>query len=95
MPAAHLKGMICTGHHCYPPRPNVQGSPDVYINGIPEHRQGDLWAKHCCDSCHSSVLAKGAPNVYVNGKQAARIGDPVACGSRAMQGSNNVFIGDA
>lgn len=41
-------GDICTGHGCYPARPNVAGSPDVYVNSLPVHRQGDAWAAHCC-----------------------------------------------
>ena len=96
MPAAHLLGQSCTGHGCYPPRQNVQASPNVYVNGIPIHRQGDLWAVHCCGSppnCHTGALVKGSSTVCVNGRQAARVGDPVSCGSRAMQGSGDVYIG--
>lgn len=94
MPAVHLYKMICTGHHCYPPRPNIQASRNVYVNNIGWHRQTDAWAVHCCSGhCHSSVLAKGSPTVYVNGKQGGRNGDPVACGSFAMGGSNNVYCG--
>ncbi len=67
---------------------------DVFVNGIPWHRQGDGWEPHCCDgACHSSVLAAGSPTVFVNGKQAGRIGDPVACGSSVATGSPNVFCG--
>lgn len=93
MPAAR-KGDYCTGHGCYPPRPNLEGSSDVLINGRPAHREGDRWASHCCRHCHSSVLEAGSPTVYINGKQAGRIGDPVACGSNIMTGSNNVLIGE-
>lgn len=94
MPAVHKLGQQCTGHGCYPPRPNVQASPNVYCEGIAIHRQGDMWGSHCCNaSCHSSVLAQGSSTVYVNGKQCARIGDPVACGSYAAQGAGTVFAG--
>ena len=95
MPAAARLNDICTGHECFPPRANVQGSPDVFTNGRPNHKQGDAWATHCCThpdvphGCHASVLA----SVYINGKQAGRIGDPVACGSTVATGSPNVFIG--
>ena len=71
-------------------------SPNVNVNGIPWHRQTDMWAIHCCGVppvCHSAPLAKGSATVYVNGLQAARMGDPVACGSFAMGGSGNVFAG--
>jgi len=91
MPAVARLNDLCTGHGCYGPRPNVQGSPNVYANFLPVHRQSDKWGVHCCVSCHSSVLAVGSPNVWVNGLQMGRIGDPVACGSRVAEGSPNVF----
>lgn len=96
MPAAHRKGDTCTGHGCFPPRANVQGSPDVFVNNIPQHRQTDGWASHCCgDPCHSSQMARGSPTVFANNLEAARIGDPVACGSAAAVGSPDVFIGES
>lgn len=96
MPAAHVLGMQCTGHGCWPPRPNAQASPDVFVNGIALHRNGDAWAAHTCPEIpetHASVLAGGSSTVFINGKGAARIGDAVACGSSAAEGSANVFIG--
>jgi len=94
MPAVSFLGAICSGHGCYPPRVNDQASSNVFVNGIPVHRQGDHWVTHCCgDSCHDSALAAGSSSVYVNGMQCARIGDPVACGSAVAQGSENVFCG--
>ena len=98
-PAARQDVDICTGHDCFPPRNNVEGSPDVFVNSHGWHRQGDAWAVHCCThpgqphGCHSSVLASGSGTVYVNSKQAGRIGDPVACGSSVATGSGNVFAG--
>lgn len=95
MPAVTRIGDICSGHSCYPPRPNTQGSGNVFVNNIPVHRETDAWYVHCCDgSCHSSTTASGSPTVFVNGLEMARIGDPVACGSRIAQGSGNVFCGD-
>jgi uncharacterized Zn-binding protein involved in type VI secretion len=96
MPPATKLGDICTGHGCWPPRPSAEASPNVFVNGIPWHRQGDAWAAHTCPDIpetHASVLAAGSPTVYVNGKQAGRVGDPVACGSTAATGSPNVFCG--
>ncbi len=85
----------CTGHSCYPPRPNVQGSPDVYVNGLNMHRQTDVWMLHqCSDSSHTGATVTGSGTVYANGLQVARQGDPVSCGSKAMQCSRNVFAGD-
>lgn len=94
MPASVRLHDICTGHGCYPPRPNIQGSPNVWVNGRPKHRVTDAWASHCCGDCHGSVQATGSPNVWVNGLAAARIGDLVACGSRNLTGSHNVFINE-
>lgn len=46
MPAATRLRDNCTGHDCWPPRPNCQGSPDVFVNGRPWHRQTDNWEPH-------------------------------------------------
>ena len=100
MPPAARLGDICTGHVCWPSRANIEGSPNVFVNGIPLHRQGDGWSVHCCThpgvphGCHGSVLASGSSTVFVNGKQAGRVGDSVACGGTVATGSPNVFIGD-
>ncbi|GHV35150.1 hypothetical protein FACS1894187_07250 [Synergistales bacterium] len=96
MPPVHRLGDIDTGHGCWPPRPNVQGSPNVTVNSLSWHRQTDAWAPHTCPpipETHASVLAFGSPTVTVNGLQAGRIGDPVACGSVAATGSPNVTCG--
>lgn len=90
MPSVTRLGDICSGHGPCPPRPNVTASPDVFVNRIRAHRQGDAWAVHCL---HGSVLAAGSRTVYVNGLQLCRIGDPVACGSVSATGSGNVFAG--
>lgn len=92
MPPVARLGDICTGHGCFPPRPNISGSPNVFANMIPVHRQGDAWAVHCCPPpCHAGVLARGAPTVFANNRQVGRIGDPVSCGSLVATGSPNVF----
>ena len=92
--AAARFGDRCSGHSCYPPRPNDEASTNVYINGLGSHREGDHWQEHCCGSdCHDSNLAKGSSTVFVNGKPKARIGDPVACGSAVIEGSPNVYVG--
>nr|WP_286946255.1 PAAR domain-containing protein [Pseudomonas sp. UBA6718] len=95
MPAVSRLGDQCTGHGPWPPRPSTGASPNVYVNGIAVHRQGDSWAVHCSPTpaCHASELAEGSATVFVNGKPIARIGDPVACGSSVAQGSANVFAG--
>lgn len=84
--------LVDTG--CYPPRPNVQGSGDVFVNSRPHHRKGDAWASHCCPpECHSSVTCSGSSTVFVNSIPAARVGDRVCCSSSIMTGSFNVFEG--
>ena len=94
MPAVHLLGGMDTGHDCHPPRPNVQGSPNVIVEKKPVHRMGDMWAVHCCLlSCHSAALAKGSATVLINGQPCGRIGDPVSCGSFAIDGAMTVFAG--
>lgn len=93
MPAATRLGDNCTGHDCFPPRPSIQGSPDVYTNAIQQVRVGDAFDKHCCGSCHPGNLAAGSGSVYVNSQPAGRIGDQVNCGSRVAIGSSTVFIG--
>lgn len=96
MPVARLFD-LCTrfiGHHCFPPRPNSQGSPNVFVNSRNHHRLGDAWMVHCClSSCHSSVTCTGSSTVFVNSIPAARVGDMVCCTSAIMTGSFNVFEG--
>ena len=97
-PTARLND-ICTGHACWPPRPNVEGCATVMVNGRPLHCQGHAWDVHCCThpgvphGCHDSVLASGSGTVIAEGRQAGRIGDPVACGGNVATGSDNVIIG--
>lgn len=88
-------GDICSGHGCFPPRTSISGSPNVFVNSLPAHRQSDAWGPHCCPNkgCHTSVLLSGSMTVFANGLPLGRIGDPVACGSISAQGSRNVFAG--
>ncbi|MBR0257583.1 MAG: PAAR domain-containing protein [Synergistaceae bacterium] len=99
MPAITRSGDKCTGHSCFPSRRCSTGSPNVFVNNIPVHRQRDLWPVHCCThsdcphGCHAGSLAKGSSSVYVNGRQLARKGDKINCGSFTAEGSPNVFAG--
>lgn len=94
MPAVCRQNDICTGHGCFPPRPNSSWSGNVFVNSRAVHRQSDGWSVHCCGPpCHGSTLAAGSGTVYINGLQCGRIGDPVACGSAVATGSGNVFAG--
>lgn len=94
MPAATRLTDICTGHSCFPPRPNIGGSGDVFTNSLQQVRLGDPYQVHVCgNSAHPGKLSKGSGSVYVNSKEAGRIGDSIDCGSNVAVGSGNVFIG--
>lgn len=95
MPAIARIGDNCTGHGCYPPRICLAGSGNVFINGLPGHRQGDAWATHGCGDCtpHPGTLAGCSSTVSVNGKGLGRVGDAISCGSTVAAGSGNVFAG--
>ena len=87
-------GDLCTGHGCFPSRPNDTASPNFYINSLPSHRQNDHWVTHCCgNSCHDGYLVFGSNTFYVNSRQQARVGDFISCGSTVMTGSPNTFVG--
>lgn len=91
MPASVRLHDICTGHGCFPPRPNATASTNVFINNLGSHKVGDSWLSHCCNGCHDGVQGSGSPNVYVNTLAMARVGDVISCGSANAQGSPNVF----
>ena len=95
MPQAHRHKDLCTGHGCWPSRPNATASGNVFVNNKGSHRVSDGWEVHCCGpACHASSQASGSPNVFANNLPHARVGDSVACGSTNMTGSPNVFIND-
>lgn len=94
MPAISRQGDTCTGEGCFPPRPSVEGSPNVFVNGQPAHRRDDGWATHSCgDSSHDGTLIGGSGSVFVNGKAVARVGDDISCGAAIAVGSADVFAG--
>lgn len=94
MPALSYKGANCTGDGCFPPRPSIEGSPNVYVNGKPVLRVGDKYAPHTCgDSKHDGACSSGSSSVFCNGKPVARVGDDVSCGAAVAMGSPNVFVG--
>ena len=97
MPGIAKMGALCTGHGLYPPRPNVQSSPDVLVEGLGAVRLGDLWLVHQkpggTPNPHTSVVAAGSATVLINGIAAARIGDPLVCGSVIAEGAPTVTAG--
>lgn len=93
LPATRLNDM-CTGHDCFPPRPVIQASTNVFINGRGANRLGDMLAVHCCMiSCHEGHSVQGSPTVNVNSKPLVRVQDAIDCGSYMMTGSLDVFSG--
>lgn len=96
MPPAIRHTDICKGHGCWGPRPNIEGSPDVFINRLGAHRVGDAWAAHCCGpDCHGSTAMQGSPNVFVNGRPLCREDDLTYCGSPVgATKSPDVFVND-
>jgi uncharacterized Zn-binding protein involved in type VI secretion len=89
MPLITLKGMLCTGHGCWPPRPSAEGSDLFDVEGIPVHLQTHAWEPHTCPpipETHASILAFGSSLFDVENLEVGRIGDPVACGSVVAEG---------
>jgi len=94
MPAVVRLGDMSCGHGCWPPRPNVEASDNVFVNGRGVHRIGDGWDIHCClDDCHGGVASSGSSSVFVNGRPICRVGDAISCGDTMCEGSPNVFAG--
>ena len=93
MPGVVRLGDFCTGHGCFPSRPNVSASTDSFANDLGIHRVGDAWAVHCCGiPCHGGSQSTGSPDVFVNNLPVARIGDSVSCGSSNSTGSPDVIV---
>lgn len=77
-----LRGHLNSGNS-----PAVEGSPNVFIGGVPVLRVGDHFAD-------DSVVMAGASHVKVNGRPVARRGDPVSGGGSVAEGCPEVRIGD-
>lgn len=68
MPVVRLKD-LCSGHGCFPPRPTIEASTDVFVNNRGHHRMDDALAVHCCGmNCHPSQTCVGSSTVFVNRK---------------------------
>jgi len=80
-------GDYCSGHGCWPPRPNDSASPDFFVNDKEGHRLGDHWTIHCCETCHDGLQASASPDFFLNDRAAARVGDNINCGSVCAHGS--------
>mgnify|MGYP006256534583 FL=1 len=82
----HCSGMV-----------RAEGSPNVFINGIPNSRQGDVNTPHLLpgDPCptHAAPITIGSPTVIVNGVGGGRVGDAITACTQVAEGSDNVFFG--
>lgn len=95
MPEATRKGDKSTGHDACSATALVEGSPDVFINGLPAGRVGDKYASHSCfaHAAHQDNIAEGSATVFINGLAAGRKGDAVKIGDSVKEGSPDVVIG--
>lgn len=53
--------------------PAIVGSPDTFVNGLPQHRLGDGTGGH--GSWSANAAATGSSTVFINGLPAVRVGD--------------------
>lgn len=88
-------GDIGTDHDGFHPTAIIEGSSDVFIDGIPAARVGDALAPHDKpkNPLHPRAIASGSSTVFINGKPAALTGSAVDCGG-VIIGSGTVVIGD-
>ncbi len=75
----------------------AQGSGNVFANGIPVSRQGDVNTTHLKPGSpcppHAAAIASGSSTVIVNGKGCGRVGDGISGCTSVAAGSPNVFAG--
>lgn len=74
------------------------GSPNVFVNGIPWSRQGDVNTVHLLPGSpvcppHAAPITSGSSTVKVNGRGAGRVGDGITSCTSVAAGSPNVFAG--
>lgn len=94
---ARIGDSFATGHPCDGSSVIAQGSPNVFANGIPVSRRGDMSAVHAVkvgDECvpHAVPISGGSGSVFANGIAVARIGDGIDAGA-ITGGSPNVWAG--
>ena len=88
-----------SGYHCLAPvvtSTGNTGSPNIFINGSPAVRLGDVVGVHTRTGCggpDTSVLTTGSSKVFINGQPAGRIGDQYTADNTITTGSPTVFFG--
>ena len=90
MPAVCRIGDMDVFHCSLPHR--LQGSPNVFANGIAVSRQGDNNDPHLLPGgmycpTHSAAITMGSATVFANGKGVGRIGDSITACTSVAQGS--------
>lgn len=82
----HCSGMV-----------RAEGSPDVFVNGIPVSREDDLNTTHLLPGApcppHAAPIEIGSTKVFINGKGCGRVGDAITGCTSVAAGSPNVFAG--
>lgn len=68
--------------------PLVEGSPNVFHDGLSAARLGDKSA------CGSPITGTVSSTVFINGKPAAVLSSIGAHGNTVIEGSGSVIIGD-
>jgi len=73
------------------------GSGNVFVNGIPWSREGDVNTVHLLPGvpcpAHAASISSGSSTVKVNGRGAGRVGDAISGCTAVAAGSSNVFAG--
>lgn len=88
-------GDISTGHDGFSPRPIITGSNNVFLNGLPVVRLGDVWQNHCSNSsCHTCNQVTASNTTFINGRGVVTKGMATGCGDSVATSSNNVFSGN-
>lgn len=91
--SGHAHGSQCCPHNVV--GYIMQGSPDVYINGLPAARVQDMGQHMACCGPNTFKLTKGSDTVFVNGKALMRKGDETThCGiskGQVTTGSGDVY----
>jgi uncharacterized Zn-binding protein involved in type VI secretion len=73
------------------------GSPDVFCNGMPVSRQGDVNTPHVqpgnpCPPCVAPI-SSGSATVFINSMGCGRVGDALSGCTAVAQGSADTFAG--
>lgn len=76
--------------------PCTQGSPDVYVNGLPAERKGDPGVHSSCCGANTWIAEGCSSTVFINGLGAHRLDDQtIHCGGEGttIMASPDVFVG--